>query len=90
MEFQTITLTSESIKSIFTDLINDFLKLEMDESGERYWLKFHNIMGKIELMASLVGESPIEDGQSVYDYLWNFVKKYELNNVVNTFKLWEA
>ncbi|MFJ7557791.1 hypothetical protein ACIQXZ_28860 [Bacillus thuringiensis] len=90
MEFQTVTLTSELIKSIFTDVINEFLKLEMDELGEKYWLQFHTIMGKIELMASLVGEAPIEDGQSVYDYLSNIVKKYELNNVVNTFKLWEA
>ncbi|MGA4466546.1 hypothetical protein ACPA2L_28640 [Bacillus bombysepticus] len=90
MEFQTITLTSKSIKSIFTDLINEFLNLEMDELGDKYWLKFHTIMGKIELIASLVGEAPVEDGQSVYDYLWNIVKKYQLNNVVNIFKLWEA
>ncbi|WP_144489384.1 hypothetical protein [Bacillus thuringiensis] len=87
MEFQTVTLTSESIKSSFTDLINKFLKLEMDELGEKYWPKFYTIMGKIELIASLVGEAPIEDGQSVYDYLWNIVKKYKLNNVENAFKL---
>ncbi|OME78675.1 hypothetical protein BK120_23335 [Paenibacillus sp. FSL A5-0031] len=82
MDTPKITISSESVRSILTDLINEYIRIEKSIKGVAYQQNSHFIRGQITLMTSFMYETwDLKNGQSYFAFLKYIVEKYELNGV---------
>ncbi|MCY9311678.1 hypothetical protein MOF23_22360 [Bacillus inaquosorum] len=87
----TVQIPSDDLKKFMTTLINDYIRIEITETGLNYQQKNNFKMGQISIIAMLIGETWDfhRTGQSYYDFLKYLVEKYELSGVLRINDLWE-
>lgn len=90
MEIPTINIPSANLKELITTLINDYIRIEKNESGLTYQQKNNFKIGQINIVTAIIGEKWDfhESGQCYYDFLKYLVEKYELS-VWRINDLWE-
>ena len=77
----TIQISSSNIREVITTLINDYIRIEKNETGLAYQQQSYFKMGQINILTKLMGEEWDfkGTGQCYYDFLNYLVEKYELS-----------
>ena len=90
LEVSTIQISTSNIREVITTLINDYIRIEKNETGLAYQQQSYFKMGQINIITKLMGEEWDfkGTGQCYYDFLKYLVEKYELS-VWKINDLWE-
>ncbi|QPA61318.1 hypothetical protein [Lysinibacillus sphaericus] len=81
MEVTTIQISTSNIREVITTLINDYIRIEKNETGLAYQQQSNFKMGQINIITKLMDEEWDfkRTGQCYYDFLKYLVEKYELS-----------
>lgn len=81
MEVSTIQISSSNIRDVITTLINEYIRIEKNETGLAYQQQSYFKMGQINIITKLMGEEWDFNGtgQCYFDFLKYLVEKYELS-----------
>ena len=83
VEFPTIKIAPNFIRTALTDLINEFIRIEKTIRGLEYQQHSFFERGQIDLLTSIIDDrwNNKETGRSYYEYLHYLVQKYSLAGV---------
>lgn len=81
LEVTTIQISTSNIREVITTLINDYIRIEKNETGLAYQQQSNFKMGQINIITKLMDEEWDfkGTGQCYYDFLKYLVEKYKLS-----------
>lgn len=79
----SVQIAENDLKEVITAFINDYIRIEKNETSISYQQKQNFKRGQIDVVTSLMGEKWDfhETGQTYHEFLKYLVEKYELNGV---------
>ncbi|APO48557.1 hypothetical protein BS614_30945 (plasmid) [Paenibacillus xylanexedens] len=82
-DFPTVCVKPEQFRELLTQQINEFIRIEKNETGLEYQRKSYFVRGQIKMITRLIGDERRyeETGRSDYEFLTYLVNKYELLGV---------
>ncbi|WP_246310717.1 hypothetical protein [Paenibacillus xylanilyticus] len=83
-DFPTVCVKPEQFRELLTQQINEFIRIEKNETGLEYQQKSYFVRGQIKMTTCLIDDEwkkYKETGRSYYEFLFYLVIKYELLGV---------